>query len=69
MGRDDLTEKEREIMDLICAGKTSDEIAMILNRHIGTVKQHIRLCYTKLEAHSKGLAVAKYLDPGRFKKP
>lgn len=55
-------------MELICRGKTDPEIAQILGLGEGTVKQHLRMCYIKLDATSRTLAAVKYIDPERFKR-
>lgn len=54
-----LSERELEVLRLIAAGKTNQEIAAGLCIAIGTVKRHVINIYTKLDAKNRTEAVAK----------
>lgn len=54
-----LSERELEVLDLIAAGLSNNEIAGRLTIAIGTVKRHINNLYGKLEVRSRTEAVAK----------
>ena len=56
---DSLTEREREVLQKLCDGKSYKMIAQELFIDINTVKFHIRNIYRKLEVNSKGEAIAK----------
>ncbi len=53
-----LTEREREILNLMSQGKTNKEIASELSLSIETIKTHIRNIFEKLEAVDRAQAVA-----------
>jgi LuxR family maltose regulon positive regulatory protein len=48
-----LSEREREILRLIAAGLSTKEIANELVIVVGTVRNHIKHIYSKLDAHSR----------------
>jgi DNA-binding NarL/FixJ family response regulator len=54
-----LTEKERQILNLVSKGFLYKEIAVELNNSINTIKQHIRNIYEKLHVQNKAEAVNK----------
>jgi LuxR family maltose regulon positive regulatory protein len=56
---DPLSEREREILRLIAAGLSTDEIANELVITVGTVRNHIKHIYSKLDAHSRLQAVER----------
>jgi LuxR family maltose regulon positive regulatory protein len=56
---DPLSEREREILRLIAAGLSTDEIAGELVIVVGTVRNHIKHIYSKLDAHSRLQAVER----------
>jgi LuxR family maltose regulon positive regulatory protein len=62
-----LTEREREVLDLIAAGLTNAEIAERLYIALGTVKRHISNMYGKLNVGSRTQAIAKARDIGLLK--
>lgn len=57
--REELTDREREVMDLLQHGKNSSEIAKILNIHPKTVYAHQKKIRTKLGLQSN-FALFKY---------
>ncbi|MBI4494357.1 MAG: response regulator transcription factor, partial [Chloroflexi bacterium] len=50
---DDLTEREREVLRLIAAGKTSKEIAEQLYLSVHTVERHRQNIMGKLQLHNR----------------
>ena len=58
-----LTAREKEILELLSRGAAYKEIGNRLSLSIHTVRMHIRGIYGKLQVHSRGEAVAKYLRP------
>jgi DNA-binding NarL/FixJ family response regulator len=48
-----LTEREKEVLDLIAAGCTNQEIAETLTIEMGTVKNHVHNILSKLNVHSR----------------
>ena len=56
-----LTPREREVMDLLVAGKSSKEIATVLNVSVRTVEGHRRQVFAKLNATSAAHLVSLVL--------
>lgn len=56
----DLSDREREIMDLVCLGKTNSEIGTILDISFFTVKNHVQRIFRKLDVLNRAQAVAQY---------
>jgi len=54
-----LSEREREVLQLIAEGLTNPEIASRLFLTLNTVKTHARNIYGKLDVHSRTQAVAR----------
>ncbi len=54
-----LSERELEILQLIAAGRSNEEIAQTLVIAIGTVKKHINNIYGKLGVQSRTQALAR----------
>ena len=54
-----LTEREKDILQLIVVGKTNKELADKLALSVHTVDTHLRRIYSKLEVHNRSGAVAK----------
>jgi DNA-binding NarL/FixJ family response regulator len=59
-GVEDLTPREREVLQLLAAGDLYKEIADSLGITITTVNAHVRRIYVKLQVRSRGQAVAKF---------
>jgi DNA-binding CsgD family transcriptional regulator len=53
-----LTDREREILQLVAAGKSNAEIAEAMWISPGTVRKHLENVYEKLGVHSRTAAVA-----------
>ena len=58
----ELTVRETEICSLISKGKTNIEISQALSLSSRTVKKHLEHIYTKLGVHTRGAAVARFLQ-------
>jgi DNA-binding CsgD family transcriptional regulator len=56
-----LTDRQREVLDGLAAGKAYKQIADEMQMSIHTVRTYIRRIYEKLHVHSRTEAVAKYL--------
>jgi len=56
---DSLTEREREVFDLLSSGMTNKEIAGKLVITTNTVKRHIKAIFEKLNVHTRSGAAAK----------
>jgi LuxR family maltose regulon positive regulatory protein len=54
-----LSKRELEVMQLIASGATNAEIAQDLYIAVGTVKNHVKNIYSKLNVHSRAQAIAK----------
>ncbi|GAP05944.1 response regulator containing a CheY-like receiver domain and an HTH DNA-binding domain [Anaerolinea thermolimosa] len=54
-----LTEREREVLELLAEGKTNKEIAEALVITTNTVKRHLKSIFAKLEIHTRAAAVAR----------
>ena len=48
-----LTEREKELLQLVATGVTNREVAQRLSISVNTVKVHLRNVYTKLGAESR----------------
>ena len=57
-----LSPREKEVLELLARGYLYKEIAEQLKISVPTVNAHIRNMYEKLHVHSRGQAVARYLD-------
>ncbi len=59
-----LTDREAEVLSLICSGLSNADIAGTLNLSVNTVKSYIRSCYRRIEVDSRSLAVLWGLSHG-----
>ncbi len=57
-----LTQREREVLAWVSAGKSNPEIAIIMGISPWTVKIHAANVYRKLNVCSRGQAVAKAIS-------
>lgn len=60
----DLTEREREVLTLLCQGKSYKVIAETLFISSNTVNYHLKNIYAKLHVNSKAEAMVKASDEG-----
>lgn len=56
-----LTARERQVLELLARGGAYKEIAEKLSLSIETIRMNVKHIYAKLQVHSRGEAVAKYL--------
>lgn len=62
-----LTEREREVLDLLAQGLTNKEIAEQLIITTNTVKRHLKAIFEKLDVHTRSAATAKVAGDNKFK--
>ncbi len=58
-----LTEREREVLNLLVLGLTNKEIAERLVISPNTVKRHLKAVFAKLGVSTRAAAVAKAMEP------
>ena len=61
---DQLTDRERDVLHLICAGYSNREIASLLSLAEGTVKNHVSNLLLKLDARDRTRAALKAIQQG-----
>lgn len=61
---DALTDREREVLELLAKGMTNKEIAETLVITPNTVKRHLKAIFEKLEIHTRSAAAAKAISAG-----
>ena len=54
---DDLTKREREVLEALCHGYSDKEIAKRLTVALGTVRNHVARIYAKLDVHNRNAAL------------
>ena len=59
---ENLTQRENEVLNLVCQGYRSKEIAETLSIKLQTVETHVRNIYNKLHVRSRVEAVTKFLN-------
>jgi DNA-binding CsgD family transcriptional regulator len=57
---EDLSEREKQVVDGIVAGLSYKLVADNMNVSIDTVRKHIKNIYRKLHINSKGELIARY---------
>jgi len=57
-----LTPREREVMELLVAGKTSKEMAVAMNVSVRTVEGHRRMVFSKMHVSSAAQLVGTVLS-------
>ena len=60
----ELTDREREVLDLLATGLTNKEIAEKLVITTNTVKRHLKAVFEKSGVHSRRELLAKLNAPG-----
>jgi DNA-binding NarL/FixJ family response regulator len=60
-----LSRREKEILEMLCAGFANKEIADKLSLSIETVRGHLKHIYDKLHVQSRTQAVVKFLASGK----
>jgi len=61
-----LTDREREVLDLLAQGLTNKEIADKLYITTNTVKRHLKAIFEKLDVHTRTAATAKITGDGKL---
>jgi RNA polymerase sigma factor (sigma-70 family) len=56
---DQLTQREREVFELLAKGMTNKEIADALVITNNTVKRHLKAVFEKLDVHTRAAALSK----------
>lgn len=59
-----LTRREEEVLDQLAAGRSNAEIADRLSLSVNTIRNHVASVLTKLDARTRGEAVAKAANAG-----
>lgn len=60
----ELTEREREILDLLAANQTNQEIARRLQVRLKTVQNHVSNIFSKLQVAERAQAIARAREAG-----
>jgi DNA-binding NarL/FixJ family response regulator len=60
----DLTDREREVLDLIARGQSNTEIARALTISVKTVRNHVSNIFSKLQVVDRAQAVIRARDAG-----
>jgi DNA-binding CsgD family transcriptional regulator len=66
---DPLTERESDVLRLMTAGRTNDQIAAELVLAVETVRWHVKRIYSKLGVHSRTQAVLRSVELGLVDTP
>ena len=56
-----LSQREREVLELLARGAVNKEIAERLSISVETVRMYVKHIYAKLQVHSRGEAIAKFI--------
>lgn len=62
-----LTEREKEVLELIAAGKNTNEIAQQLYITSGTVRNYVSVIFDKLNVSNRIEAIKRFNEKGWFK--
>lgn len=68
-GREGLSKRERQVLELASQGKTSEDIALIAGLAEATVNNHIYRIMKKLNVSSRSQAIAVAIADGQISKP
>lgn len=60
-----LSQREKEVLDLLSKGYVNKEIAEALSLSVETIRSYLKNIYDKMHVHSRTQAVAKYLTSNR----
>ena len=63
-GLEQLTEREREVLALVCTGAANDAIAERLSVSRHTIRNHVSAIYDKIGVHTRGAAIVWARDRG-----
>jgi RNA polymerase sigma factor (sigma-70 family) len=59
-----LTQREREVLELVAQGMTNKDIARALVITTNTVKRHLKAVFAKLKVHTRAAAAGKAIHAG-----
>lgn len=65
----DVSDREREVLQLIYEGRSNEEIAEQLNMKVTTVKTHVSHLFMKLDASSRNEVVHSAIERGLLETP
>lgn len=65
----DISNREREVLEHIYAGRSNEEIADLLKMQVTTVKTHVAHLFAKLDASSRNEAVHSAIERGLLSTP
>jgi len=68
-GQEDLTTREREVLDLLAEGSSNRQIARALGVSLKTVQNHVSRILDKLQAADRTQAVLRAREAGRRPQP
>lgn len=56
-----LNDREQEIIELVCKGKSNADVAQIMGLSRSTIGGHLRVIYPKLDAKNRAEACAHFV--------
>lgn len=62
VNKNNLSEREREVMELVSRGKQNKDIANVLDCKTSTVKKHMRHIFIKLGVKNRTQAFLKFME-------
>jgi DNA-binding NarL/FixJ family response regulator len=65
----ELTSREREVLELIAAGRSNGEIAQILSLSGKTVRNHVSIIFGKLRVADRAQAIVRAREAGLGQRP
>jgi DNA-binding NarL/FixJ family response regulator len=65
----ELTAREREVLELIAAGRNNSEIAQVLSLSGKTVRNHVSIIFTKLRVADRAQAIVRAREAGLGQRP
>lgn len=67
--RPPITDRELQVLQWICSGKSNYEIGVILNLSPLTVKNHVQKIFRKFNVHNRAQAVSRAMSLKLFREP
>ena len=65
----ELTSREREVLELIAAGRSNGEIAQVLSLSGKTVRNHVSIIFGKLRVADRAQAIVRAREAGLGQRP
>jgi DNA-binding CsgD family transcriptional regulator len=59
------TDREREILELVCRGRSDKEITVALGISLGTLRTHLSRLFLKTGLHGRTALAAAYVEAAR----